>query len=37
MKRRDFITKGISAGVVAGAGLPLLAKENAMTNEVGAN
>ena len=26
MKRRDFITKSISAGVVAGAGLPLMAQ-----------
>lgn len=28
MKRREFITKGISAGVVAGASYPLLANEN---------
>ena len=35
MKRRDFIAKSISAGVVAGAGLPLLANaENAALNNV---
>ena len=33
MKRRDFITKSISAGVVAGTGLPLLANENTNTGE----
>ena len=33
MKRRDFISKGISAGVVAGAGLPLLANANVSGNE----
>ena len=34
MKRRDFISKGISAGVVAGAGLPLLANANGSVNEL---
>ena len=34
MKRRDFITKSISAGVVAGAGLPLMAKENEAMDEL---
>ena len=28
MKRRDFLTKGVSVGVVAGVGYPLLANDN---------
>ena len=35
MKRRDFIAKSIGAGIIAGAGLPLLAQqENANLNRI---